>query len=352
MVKTTIGNPPITVHRAIKSIDQQEEEEEGVRLIARHFAISIGAQNYAPNEKENRKIAALLTEGYSVEEICAGITRAVERATTASRKVHTIAYCIPAIREQASQTPPGRAEKGAPQPKAVTGQPQAVNQVNPDLGELAEGDAELRDLLEIVQERNPGRALQKSDVRVWKAIAERFRDLATARDTTPIGLMMQAVLKAIGSHSDRDGYFAPRLAETILEEWQREQGEKQPARTEDKQASEPNEQGRIVNRSSKTLPAIQTSEGSLDPAQIWDAAVKELRGQMTKATFDTWVKPIFVADASDGDDQGHRGEPTLVIGTRNPYAVEWMEHRLHTTIQRTVVGVVGKHITVKYLYIG
>jgi hypothetical protein len=89
-VKTTIGNPPKTVHRAIKSIDQQQKEEEGVRLIARHFAISIGAQNYAPNEKENRKIAALFTEGYSVEEICAGITRAVERATTASRKVHTI----------------------------------------------------------------------------------------------------------------------------------------------------------------------------------------------------------------------------------------------------------------------
>jgi len=340
-VSRTESSSRDTVNRALK-INNNEHQEEEIEIISKHFVASVGVERYDPSEKEKRKIAALLTEGYSVEEICAGITRAVERASTASRKVHTIAYCIPVIREQASQTPQGRAEKGAPQPKAVTGQPQAVNQVNPDLEKLAGGDAELRDLLEIVQERNPGRALQKSDVRAWKAIAERFRDLATARDTTPIGLMMQAVLKAIGSHSDRDGYFAPRLAETILEEWQREQGEKQPARTEDKQASEPNEPGRIVNRSSKTLPAIQTSEGPLDPAQIWDAAVKELQGQMTKAAFDTWVKPTFVVETRNGE------EPTLVIGTHNQYGVEWLEHRLHTTIQRTVTGIVGRSVTVKY----
>ena len=79
--------------------------------------------------------------------------------------------------------------------------------------------------------------------------------------------------------------------------------------------------------------------------------MKELQGQMTKAAFDTWVKPTFVADASDGDDQGHLGEPTLVIGTRNQYAVEWLEHRLHTTIQRTVCGIVGKNVTVKYSHV-
>jgi len=354
-----------SVNRALKSNNGEHQQEE-MEIVSKHFAASVGIEGYEPSEKERRKIAALLAEGHTVEEICAGITRTVERALQAGRKVRSIAYCLPAVRERAIQEIERKAEMGAPQPNrkptlaAVPGQPHAVTQPNPesrgeskdDLEKLAAGDAELRDLLEIVQERNPGRALRKSDVRAWQAVAERFRDLATARDTTPIGLVMQAVLKGIGANSDRDGFFAPALAAAILENWQRKQEEEQPKRAEDRQASEPNEQGRIVNRSSKTLPAIQTSEGPLDPAQIWDAAVKELRGQMTKATFDTWVKPTFVADASDGDAQGHRGESTLVIGTRNQHAVEWLEHRLHTTIQRTVVGIVGKHITVKYLHIG
>ncbi|MEW5720983.1 MAG: DnaA N-terminal domain-containing protein, partial [Chloroflexota bacterium] len=101
--------------------------------------------------------------------------------------------------------------------------------------------------------------------------------------------------------------------------------------------------GRSVIRSTKVLPAIQTCDGSLDPAQVWETALKELQGQMTKATFDTWVKPTFVAEAQDGE------KPMLVIGTRNPYAVEWLEHRLHTTIQRTVVGIVGKNVTVRFV---
>jgi hypothetical protein len=329
-------------------INNHQHQKEEIEIIAAHFAVSIGAECYDPSEKEKRKVAALFAEGYTVEDICAGITRAVERATKASRKVRSIAYCIPAIREKTGQTPQERAEMGAPQPTAVTGPPQAVTHVNPereskhDLESLAGGDAELRDLLEVVQERNPGRALQISDVRAWRAVAERFRDLALARDTTPIGLVMQAVLKAIGSHSDRDGYLAPSLAETILVNWQRDQGEKQHTRTKDTQVSEPNEQGQIGQRPKVTLPAIQTRDGSSDPVEVWDAVLKELKGQMTKATFDTWVRATFVAEVPAST------EPIIVIGTRNPYAVEWLEHRLHTTIQRTVIGIVGQNTTVRY----
>jgi hypothetical protein len=87
------------------------------------------------------------------------------------------------------------------------------------LDDLANGNAELRDLLELVQERNPGRALQKSDVRAWLAVGEKYRALASARGVTPIGLLKQAVLHGIGAQSDRDGYFAATLAEAILKDW-------------------------------------------------------------------------------------------------------------------------------------
>lgn len=380
-VSPTVGSSPITVNRAIKRINQKQKEEDPVQFIAQHFVACLGARRYEPSEKEISKIRALLSEGYSTLEICEGITRAIDRAKAAGRKVRSMAYCIPAMREKPIQEANDasiregirsesglsyprndgsrKAEMGSPQPSAVTGQPQAVIQPNPELEKLAGGDAELHDLLEVIQERNPDRLLRKSDVRAWRAVADRFRELASVRDTTPIGLVMQAVLKGIGANSDHEGFFAPSLAEAILENWQREQGDQQPAQTENTSFHEPNDHGRAVHRPSVRLPAIQTSDGSLDPVEVWDTALKELQRQMTKATFDTWVKSTFVLDALGGDDRGHAersapsagqalGEPTIVIGTRNPYAVEWLEHRLHTTIQRTVTGIVGQSVTVKY----
>ncbi len=323
-----------SVNRALKINNNQQQNE--IEIISKHFAASVGIERYVPNEKEIRKIATLFAEGYTVDQICSGITRAIERATQTGRKIHSIAYCIPTVREHAVQAAGRKTEMGSPQPKIVTGQPHAVIQPNSDLERLAQGDAELRELLEMVQERNPGRALQKSDLRAWQALAQRFRDLATARSTTPIALVTQAVVKAIASHSDRDGYLAPRLAETILEAWQREHEENQL------QASDAQGQSRRAKQQKIILPAIQTSDGLLDPAQIWETALKELQLQMTKATFDTWVRSTFVAEAQDGE------KSMFVIGTHNPYAVEWLEHRLHATIQRTVVGIVGKNVHVNY----
>jgi len=66
---------------------------------------------------------------------------------------------------------------------------------------------------------------------------------------------------------------------------------------------------------------------------------------MAEATFDNWVKSTFVVEARDGEN------PMFIIGTRNPYAVEWLEHRLHATIQRTVCGIVGGNIAVRFVVV-
>jgi hypothetical protein len=336
-----------------KGNQQEEQHQQLVATIADCFARAIGTERYEPSEREYQQLVSFLAEGYACEKICEIVQQIVTREQAKGKRVRSLAYCFPAIRDPrsrhhtASQTRTAEQEaerdavSRAPQPSAVQGLPPAeaptVTSTVMDL--LAEGDTELRDLLEIVQERNPGRALQKSDVRAWQAVAQRFRDLAKVRDTTPIGLVMQAVLKAIGAHSDRDGFFAPRLAETILEEWQREEAEKE-------RAAEPipdsPARNRAISQATAALPALQTADGPMTPDEIWNAARRELRGQMTRATFDTWVKATFVAEAQDGE------KPMLVIGTRNPYAVEWLEHRLHTTIQRTVCGIVGKNVTVKF----
>lgn len=79
---------------------------------------------------------------------------------------------------------------------------------------------------------------------------------------------------------------------------------------------------------------------------IWHAVLGELQLQMTRATFDQWLRQTRVR-GWDGE-----GDTTLVVGARTPYAKEWLENRLQTTIQRTVAGIVGHSVTVRYEVIG
>lgn len=63
-----------------------------------------------------------------------------------------------------------------------------------------------------------------------------------------------------------------------------------------------------------------------DPHHFWLAALGELELQMTRATFDTWLRDTHVIGL-DG--------ATLIVGVKNGYAVEWLTNRLYPTIERT-----------------
>lgn len=79
---------------------------------------------------------------------------------------------------------------------------------------------------------------------------------------------------------------------------------------------------------------------SSSAGQVWHAALGELQLQMTKATFDTWVKPTFAI--------GYEQE-TLVVGVRNAYAKQWLENRLYGMIQRTLNHILGRSAEVKFV---
>ncbi|MDY7040110.1 MAG: chromosomal replication initiator protein DnaA [Chloroflexota bacterium] len=78
----------------------------------------------------------------------------------------------------------------------------------------------------------------------------------------------------------------------------------------------------------------------MKPDQVWQAALGELQLQMTKATFDTWVKNTSVISYEDG---------TFLIGVYNGYAKDWLENRLLTIIKRTVAGIVGHAVELKFI---
>lgn len=78
--------------------------------------------------------------------------------------------------------------------------------------------------------------------------------------------------------------------------------------------------------------------------EIWSTSLGELQLQMTKATFDTWVKPAFAISYD-------RERAELVIGVRNPYAKQWLENRLYGMIERTVQHVVGIATQIKFTHV-
>ncbi|MDP2954585.1 MAG: DnaA/Hda family protein, partial [Chloroflexota bacterium] len=77
----------------------------------------------------------------------------------------------------------------------------------------------------------------------------------------------------------------------------------------------------------------------MDYSAIWQAALGDLQLQMTKATFDTWLRDTVVLGCQDS---------SLTIAVRNTYAKEWLENRLLPTIRRTLARVAGESLEVDF----
>jgi len=74
--------------------------------------------------------------------------------------------------------------------------------------------------------------------------------------------------------------------------------------------------------------------------QIWQAAQGELQLQMTRATYDTWVKPTSVLSYEDG---------ALAVAVPNAYSQEWWQSRLLTTVKRILTGIVGQSVDIRFV---
>jgi chromosomal replication initiator protein len=74
--------------------------------------------------------------------------------------------------------------------------------------------------------------------------------------------------------------------------------------------------------------------------EIWQAALGELQMEMTRATFDTWVKPTSLLSYEDG---------RFAISVPNAYAQEWMQNRLLSTVKRVLTGITGRSVEVKFV---
>jgi hypothetical protein len=138
--------------------------------------------------------------------------------------------------------------------------------------------------------------------------------------TNPVG---NIILK-LESREQPPGEFLRAAEEQIhLHEWMREQEELQGRGSEDNDASQP---------ASDNVPA--------EARRIWADSLSELQLQMTRATFDTWLRGSQVVQADDG---------CLIIAVRHAYAVDWLQHRLLPVIQRTVTRHAGGDVEITFV---
>jgi chromosomal replication initiator protein len=78
----------------------------------------------------------------------------------------------------------------------------------------------------------------------------------------------------------------------------------------------------------------------MNPEQAWQSALGQLQIEMPKASFDTWVRDTQVVSYSDGMFQ---------VAVKNPYARDWLESRLSSTVTRLLMGIMNRPIDVAFM---
>jgi len=76
---------------------------------------------------------------------------------------------------------------------------------------------------------------------------------------------------------------------------------------------------------------------------VWKSVLDELKLQLTRETFDAWLRP---SHALGWEDDSKR---VLVVNVRSQYAKDWLEKRLYTVVQKSICGVVGRVVDVRFV---
>lgn len=89
---------------------------------------------------------------------------------------------------------------------------------------------------------------------------------------------------------------------------------------------------------------------NLEPAEVWKKTLADLKLQMTRPTFDTWLRSSFVISCEpvEGTDPS-AGPLAWSIGVYNQYAVDWLSNRLAKVVIRSLERNSGRPVEVEFL---
>ena len=69
--------------------------------------------------------------------------------------------------------------------------------------------------------------------------------------------------------------------------------------------------------------------------KMWDGVLGRLQLEVTRANFDTWLRETQGLAFEDG---------TFTVSTPSAFAAEWLEHRLHSLMEKTLTEVAGQEL--------
>ena len=73
--------------------------------------------------------------------------------------------------------------------------------------------------------------------------------------------------------------------------------------------------------------------------EIWEAALGELQLQINRTNYDTWLR--------DTVGLSYNGEQ-FVVGVSSPFSIDYLEQRLSSLINKTLIGIIGKEVGVTF----
>jgi hypothetical protein len=79
---------------------------------------------------------------------------------------------------------------------------------------------------------------------------------------------------------------------------------------------------------------------NIQPERAWQMALDQLRLDMPKASFDTWVRDTSFVSFEDG---------VFTIVTPNAYSREWLASRLTSTVTRLMTGILNQQLVVEFI---
>jgi len=78
----------------------------------------------------------------------------------------------------------------------------------------------------------------------------------------------------------------------------------------------------------------------MDARLVWEAALGQLQMDMSRASFDTWVRDAELLSHEDG---------SYIIGVQNAYARDWLESRMLSTVKQVLTELTRRTVEVKFV---
>jgi hypothetical protein len=138
--------------------------------------------------------------------------------------------------------------------------------------------------------------------------------------TNPVG---NIILKLESGERPPEEFLRAAERQIQLKEWEREQEEDTGAGPEEDDSLD-----------------LEPESVLAEACRIWTRSLDELQLQMTRATFDAWLRGSQVIEA--GDD-------CLTIAVRHAFAVDWLQNRLLPIIERTVARHIGGDVKITFV---